>query len=99
MRFDFEDDDLRRLYLDPGFHVAWMGSDLVKHFRRKMAVVAAAVDDRDLMAMRSLRLEKLGGDRVGQHSVRLNDQWRLILQFRTDGEGRVAVIVEVTDYH
>jgi proteic killer suppression protein len=76
-----------------------MGPDLVKHFRRKMAVVAAALDERDLLSMRSLRLEKLVGDRAGQYSIRLNDQWRLIVRFKTDEDGRVAVIVALVDYH
>lgn len=99
MRVEFEDDDLHRLYTDNGFHLPWMGPDLVRHFRRKMAVIVAAQDERDLYALRSLRLEKLAGDRAGQRSIRLNDQWRLILRFRTDPDGRVAVVIEVVDYH
>lgn len=99
MLIEFEDEDLRRLYDDPGFHLPWMGPDIVRHFRRKVAVVVAALDERDLLAMRSLRFEKLVRSRTGQHSIRLNDQWRLILRFRTDADGRVAVILEVVDYH
>ena len=99
MRIQFEDDDLRRLYTEADFHMPGMGPDVVKHFRRKMAIVDAAVDERDLRAMRSLRLEKLVGDRAGQHSIRLNDQWRLIVRFETDDDGRVAMIIEVVDYH
>jgi proteic killer suppression protein len=96
---EFEDDDLRRLYVEPAFRLTWMGPDLIKHYRRKLGVVANAKDERDLAAMRSLHFEKLVGDRAGQHSIRLNDQWRLILRLRTDDAGRVAVIVEVVDYH
>ncbi len=99
VQVEFEDDDLRRIYTEAAFHLPWMGPDLVKHFRRRMAVVAAASDERDLFAMRSLNLEKLVGNRAGQHSIRLNDQWRLILRFRTTDDGRTAVIVEVVDYH
>lgn len=99
MRVEFEDDDLQRLYTDADFRLPWMGSDLVGHFRRKMALIVGAQDERDLYALRSLRLEKLLGDRSGQHSIRLNDQWRLILRFRTDPDGRVAVVIEVVDYH
>lgn len=99
MRVEFEDDELCRLYTEAHFHLPWMGPELVRHFHRKMAVVAAALDERDLLAMRSLRLEKLVGDRAGQYSIRLNDQWRLIVRFRTDEDGRVAVIVALVDYH
>lgn len=99
MEVEFEDENLRKLYTEPDFRVSHMGPDLVKCFRRKMAVVTAASDERDLIAMRSLRFEKLSGDRTGQCSIRLNDQWRLILRFRTEGKRRVAEIVEVIDYH
>jgi proteic killer suppression protein len=99
LRIEFEDDSLRRLYSEPEFHLAWMGTALAKNYRRKMALVAAARDERDLLAMRSLRFEKLVADREGQHSIRLNDQYRLILRLRTENDVRVAVVVEVTDYH
>jgi proteic killer suppression protein len=48
--------------------------------------------------MKGLRMERLKGDRQGQSSMRLNDQYRLILTFRTEGD-RVAVLLEVVDYH
>jgi proteic killer suppression protein len=96
---EFERDELQRLYTDLDFRVPGLGPDLVKHFRRRMAVIAAAADERDLLAMRSLRFEKLLGGRAGQFSIRLNDQWRLILRFRTNADGRIAVIVDLVDYH
>ncbi len=99
MHIEFEDDNLRRLYSEPEFRLPRIGPELVGHFRRKMQVVGDAHDERDLRAMRSLRLEKLTGNRAGQYSIRLNDQWRLILRFRTGADGRVAVIVELVDYH
>ncbi|MGI9118527.1 MAG: type II toxin-antitoxin system RelE/ParE family toxin [Acidimicrobiales bacterium] len=99
MRFEFEDDDLRRLYTDPGFHLPKFGTDLTKQYRKKMQVLAAAKDERDLYALRGLRLEKLVGAGAGQHSIRLNDQFRLILRFKTDHEDRLVIVVKITDYH
>ncbi len=99
MRVEFADEDLRRLYTEPAFRLAGLGTDLTKQFRKKVQLLEAAVDDRDLYALRGLRLEKLAGDRAGQHSIRLNDQWRLILRFETDTEGRLVVVVEIVDYH
>ena len=99
MRIRFEDDDLERLYVDVSFHHPRLGSDLTKQFRKKMQFIVAAIDDRDLRNYRGLRLEKLDGDRQGQHSIRLNDQFRLILRLETDDEGRLVIIVELTDYH
>jgi len=96
---EFDDDDLRKLYVDLDFRLPRLGTDITRQFRKKIAIVVAAPDERDLIKMRSLRFEKLVGDREGQYSIRLNDQFRLILRLRSDREGRVASIVEVVDYH
>ena len=98
MRVEFQDDDLCRLAKDPEFRPRGWGPDLIRAYRKKYQAIRAATDERDLRAQRSLRLEQLSGDRVGTSSIRLNDQYRLILSFRTDGE-RVAVLIEVVDYH
>lgn len=99
MRVEFEDDDLRRLYEDASFRLRALSADLTKQFRKKVAFLQAAADQRDLYAYRALRFEKLSGDRAGQHSIRLNDQWRLIVRLQDDEAGRLLVIVEVVDYH
>lgn len=99
MRFRFEDEDLERLFSDRSFHHPRAGPELTKPFRKTMQFIGAAVDDRDLRSYRGLRFEKLDGDRKGQHSVRLNHQFRLILHLTTDGDDRVVVVLELTDYH
>ena len=99
MRVEFGDDDLRRLYVDESFRFPALGVELVRQFRKAVQLLHAAEDERDLYALRGLRLEKLVGDRTGQHSVRLNKQWRLILRFVTRLDGRTVVVVEVVDYH
>jgi len=50
---------------------------------------------KDLLAPPGNRLEKLKGDRTGQHSIRVNDQWRICFVWRADGPHEV----EITDYH
>jgi proteic killer suppression protein len=99
MRIRFRDDELRRLYEDPDFTAPQFGRDLVKAFRKKVAFLQAAASELDLRNYRALHFEKLVGNRAGQHSIRLNDQWRLILSLETDPEGRVLIIVEIVDYH
>lgn len=100
MRFEFEDDDLERLYTDPSFHDPRFGAHIIKLFRKRMQFIGAALDDRDLRNYRGLHFEKLGHDRQGQHSIQLDQQFRLILRLYTDEEGRRSVsIVEITDYH
>lgn len=58
-----------------------------------MLDVAATLDD--LRVPPGNRLEKLSGDRKGQHSIRINDQYRICFQWR---DGNVHE-VEITDYH
>lgn len=99
MRVEFENDDLRRLYEESGFRLSSLGQDLTRAYRKVVEIMAAAADERDLRAMRSLHFEKLEGDRLGQHSLRLNKQWRLIVKLETRQEDTQVVVIEVVDYH
>lgn len=62
---------------------------------RKLLVLDAADALEDLRVPRGNRLEKLKGDRAGQYSIRINDQWRICFEWR-DGD---AYSVEIADYH
>lgn len=69
-------------------------SSIERQARRKLQLLDAARNLDDLLIPPGNRLETLRGDRVGQHSIRINDQWRIC--FRWD-EG--AHDVEIVDYH
>jgi proteic killer suppression protein len=56
---------------------------------------ATALDD--LAALPGNRFEKLSGDRKGQYSIRINDQWRICVEWRADSGGPLNV--EIADYH
>ena len=56
-------------------------------------------DERDIRANPGYRLEKLKGNRAGQHSVRLNDQWRLIIRIEGGTPDKTVHVVEIVDYH
>lgn len=62
---------------------------------RKLTMLDSATELRDLLAPPANRLEKLKGDRAGQHSIRINDQWRICFVWKQDGPYEV----EITDYH
>jgi proteic killer suppression protein len=64
---------------------------------RRLEVLDAATSLADLGALRSNRFEALKGDRAGQYSVRINDQWRLCFTWN-DGEPGPSN-VEIVDYH
>jgi proteic killer suppression protein len=63
--------------------------------RRKLRQIDSATELRDLAAPPGNRLEALHGDRKGEHSIRINDQWRICFLWR---EGS-AYEVEIVDYH
>ena len=63
--------------------------------RRKLRQLNSATELRDLAAPPGNRLEALRGDRKGQHSIRINDQWRVCFVWRD----RDAYDVEIVDYH
>ena len=62
---------------------------------RKLQMLDSAKDLNDLRVPPGNRLEKLGGDRRGQYSMRINDQWRICFRWRNDGPWDV----EIADYH
>ena len=62
---------------------------------RKLRMLSNAADLSDLRSPPANRLERLSGDREGQHSIRVNDQWRVCFRWR----GGDAHEVEICDYH
>jgi proteic killer suppression protein len=62
---------------------------------RKLDALDAAPDLSTLFTLPGNRLEKLSGDRAGQYSIRINEQWRICFAWR-DGD---AFGVEIVDYH
>ncbi len=70
-------------------------SDLFQVSRRKLLMIHAAQKIEDLRVPQGNRLESLKADRKGQHSIRINDQWRICFYFK-NGQ---AFDVEIVDYH
>ena len=62
---------------------------------RKLRMLDAAESLDDMRVPPGNRLERLRGDRQGQHSIRINDQWRICFRWR----GGDAYEVEIVDYH
>ena len=98
MEVRFRDDDLERLERDPRF-TAGLPPEIVTMFRRRLEQIRQAPDERDFRNMRSFRFEKLRGKREGQHSIRLNDRWRIVLELVGQADTKVVHIVAVEDYH
>lgn len=62
---------------------------------RRLTYLHAAKDLSDVLAPPSNRLEALGGERRGQYSIRINDQWRICLEWMDQD----AYNVKIVDYH
>jgi len=71
------------------------GLPLQRLAQRKLAMLDAAEALNDLMIPPGNRLERLSGDRKGQHSIRINDQWRICFRW-SNGD---AFDAEIVDYH
>ncbi|MDE3243654.1 MAG: type II toxin-antitoxin system RelE/ParE family toxin [Nitrospirota bacterium] len=80
----------------------FFSGDVVREFsgfkkaaERKLTMLDNASDIKDLLSPPGNRLERLKGERSGQHSIRINDQWRICFAWKADGPYEV----EITDYH
>lgn len=88
----FRDRDTERLYRD---EFVRRFQSMEKSARRKLRLLNGARSLVDLRALPGNRLEALKGDRAGQYSIRINDQWRICFVWREAH----AYGVEIVDYH
>ena len=72
-------------------------SGIERQARMKLDRLEAAVSLKDLAALPGNRFEALKGDRKGQYSIRVNDQWRVCFEWPEGSPGPVNV--EIVDYH
>lgn len=72
-----------------------LGTDLHRVARRKLDMINAAIDLNDLRIPPANRLEALKGSLKGFHSIRINDQYRIVFRWTAKG----AEKVQITDYH
>ena len=70
-------------------------TDIQRKARLKLEILDAAEKIDDLKVPPGNRLEKLSGDRQGQHNIRINDQWRICFVWKAGD----AYSVEIVDYH
>ena len=100
MNFRFKGDKLRALYThEEGAHR--YPAAVVSKFFQVMSVISAAANESDLYSLKSLHYEKLKGarGRQGERSLRLNDQWRLIVRMEADPKGRTVLVIEISDHY
>ena len=98
MEVEFADADLEKLATDPTFTMG-LSRAIVKAFRKRVQSILSAHDERDFYDNKSLHFEKLKGKRQGEHSMKLNDQFRLIVKYQATGTTKRLVLVAIEDYH
>lgn len=76
-------------------HAPRLGQDVQRQAQKKLRLLNAAGNINDLRVPPGNRLEKLSGDRSGQHSIRINEQYRICFIWTDSG----PMNVEITDYH
>jgi len=94
----FQDASLDRLEADTST-TGGFDPGVVRAFRKRMQFIRAAPDERVFYEWKSLHFEKLKGNRSHQYSIRLNDQWRMIIEFEGESPNKTIVIVKIEDYH
>lgn len=98
MDIEFARADLERLYAEAAYEMG-LPPSVVKAYRRRIQLIIAAEDERDLRVLKSLHMEKLKGKRTHEYSIRLNDQFRLIFELVGDGRNKRLSVNDVDDYH
>jgi proteic killer suppression protein len=90
---NFKDDETQKIYQRQRSRK--LPSDIQQVALRKLRMINNSISINDLRVPPANRLEKLIGNRAGQWSIRINDQWRVCFRW----EGSDALDVEITDYH
>src|SRR5262249_32469386 len=98
MEVEFDDPDLDRLETDRNFTGGWPPA-IVKGFQKLMGAIRGAVDERDLRNLRGLRFKRRKPPDEHQHSLRINDQFRLIVELRGSGPNKKVGVVAIRDPH
>lgn len=99
MKIDFVDPKLQQLAEDRSTR-SRLPADVIRAYRKAIMLIDAAADQRDIRNVPGNRLERLKGNRAHQHSIRLNKQWRLIIEFHDEDQALATVaVIEIVDYH
>jgi toxin HigB-1 len=98
VQISFANKKLERLFLE-GKGAEKLPEGVYFSFVAAVRVLLQINDERELYLASGLRPEKLGGNRKGQNSIRLNAQFRLVYSIETDTNGKYILILELVDYH
>jgi proteic killer suppression protein len=98
MEIRFKEQKLDRLETDGTFD-AGLSREIVRAYRKSLQIIRSAPDERAFYSLKSLHFEKLKGNRDHQHSMRLNKQWRLIIELEGIAPNKLVAVISIEDYH
>ena len=98
MKIEFEDEGLARIWGGEA-HKLGLPISVIKAARRKLVLLEQAPDERTLRNWKALNYKKLSGDREGERSVRVNDQYRIVFTLVETERPPIVRITEIGDTH
>lgn len=102
MEVRFKDHKLEKLFLTPLSELKGKQPffvDVIKQFKKKIPILIAISRLEELRALKGLNFEYLKGDRKGECSIRLNDQYRLIFEQISENEIKVILVNEISKHY
>lgn len=101
VRFEFTSAAVKDIYEngDKSRHARRFGPEVIKGFFKVMDRIDAAAEEGDLTVFRGLHYKALQGNRSHQHSLRINDQWRVVVERQQATDGTWLLVVTIEDYH
>ena len=98
MEIRFKELKLDRLETDGTFDADY-SREIVRAYRKCLQIIRQAPDERVFYNLKSLHFEKLKGNRSHEHSMRLNKQWRLIIELEGIAPNKLVAVISIEDYH
>lgn len=98
MKVEYADKRLAKIATDEA-HKLGLPIAVIKSARRKIIQLEQAPDERTLRNWKSLNFKKLGGDKSGKRTIRVNDQYRIVFTLHDDEHPPTIRILEIDDTH
>jgi proteic killer suppression protein len=98
MKVEFADDDLARICTDQA-HKLGLPVAVIRMARNRLIQLEAAHDERDLRNLKGLNYKKGKGVREGTHSIRINDQYRIVFTLSEEDRPPRIVVIKIGDTH
>ncbi|WP_336987421.1 type II toxin-antitoxin system RelE/ParE family toxin [Altererythrobacter aquiaggeris] len=98
MKVGYAEKRLSKIATDEAYKLG-LPISVINSARKKIVLLEQAPDERTIRNWRSLNFKKLSGDRNGQKSIRVNDQYRIIFTLDNDGNPPLITILEIDDTH